>query len=237
MESNMERKANIMNLRYERKFRIKNQISLSRLIYIIKLNTFNFKIHYPRRRINNIYLDNHNYQNYTDNQVGISDRTKYRLRWYGNDIMQNNNLKFEKKNKFGWVGSKKTYDCEPFNFDKKKSVYNYFKNLMNELSINESLDIKNNFPVIMNAYTRIYFISRCERFRVTLDYKQEYFSIRRLGMRPIKKIFSDKNDFVLELKYDIKYDDTASEVSNQFPFLISKNSKYINGIDYLKEQF
>ena len=41
----------------------------------------------------------------------------------------------------------------------------------------------------------------------------------------------------MEVKYDVQHDDVSSQVTNYFPFSVSKNSKYVNGIEYIKTTF
>ena len=36
---------------------------------------------------------------------------------------------------------------------------------------------------------------------------------------------------VVELKYNLENDRLANSISNQFPFRLSKNSKYVNGVN------
>jgi SPX domain protein involved in polyphosphate accumulation len=56
----------------------------------------NFKILYPSRKINSIYIDTINYNFIRDNIDGISDRKKIRFRWYNSNIK---NIFFEIKKK------------------------------------------------------------------------------------------------------------------------------------------
>ena len=70
--------------RYELKFQL-TKASLEKLYcWIIKTNFgFGFKTAHPNRTINNIYYDAQNLKAFHDNENGISDRTKLRIRWYG----------------------------------------------------------------------------------------------------------------------------------------------------------
>ncbi|NPA45408.1 MAG: hypothetical protein GXO49_07735, partial [Chlorobi bacterium] len=46
-----------------------------------------------------------------------------------------------------------------------------------------------------------------------------------------KDKFIENNSVVLELKYNQENNDKASAISSQFPFRMTKNSKYVNGIE------
>ena len=44
---------------------------------------------------------------------------------------------------------------------------------------------------------------------------------------------ANDHDVIVELKYDTEHDEYANRISASFPFRLSKNSKYVNGIDQL----
>ena len=44
-------------------------------------------------------------------------------------------------------------------------------------------------------------------------------------------------DYVMEVKYPVKNDFNVRDVTNIFPQRLSRNSKYVNGIDLLKEKY
>ena len=48
------------------------------------------------------------------------------------------------------------------------------------------------------------------------------------------RIFSDEEKRVVELKYDQQDVDGAKDITKHFPFRVSKNSKYVIGIDRIK---
>ena len=52
------------------------------------------------------------------------------------------------------------------------------------------------------------------RFRNTLNYK-----------------YIDYKNIIVELKYDREIDDIANRISQFFPFSVTKNSKYVQGIE------
>ena len=223
-------------MRYERKFRI-DGISIDRINLLIKKNPFIFKKHYPNRIINNIYLDTNDYKNYNDNKVGIAHRQKHRIRWYGRSKTKNDNVKLEKKIKIGWVGTKEVYDIESIDFKNSKSFKNYFFNGMKKLPLKSLNEIKNLNPVLMNTYDRQYLISSCTRFRLTIDTNQEFFSIRKFKNNFFYRLPVNDSSIIMEVKYDVQHDDVSSQVTNYFPFSVSKNSKYVNGIEYIKTTF
>ena len=86
----------------------------------------------------------------------------------------------------------------------------------------------------MNSYNRQYYLSRNLKYRLTLDNDLEYYLLNQR-----KNSFSKlKNDFrnkILELKYLPNSNDTVEKVTNQFPFRITKSSKYITGLQLLND--
>ena len=81
------------NYRYERKFLITDS-TYSEVIVLIKNHPKIFREIFSKRLVNNIYLDTWDRKSYHENDSGISERIKYRIRWYGN-IFHNCN---DKKN-------------------------------------------------------------------------------------------------------------------------------------------
>ena len=71
------------NYRFERKFTIPDSYNLKHVESLIKRNTFLFREVFHERQVNNIYFDTAAYNDYFDNVLGVSDRKKIRIRWYG----------------------------------------------------------------------------------------------------------------------------------------------------------
>jgi hypothetical protein len=44
----------------------------------------------------------------------------------------------------------------------------------------------------------------------------------------------EDNKTVLEIKYNLEYDDQAPEITRQFPFRMEKNSKFVSGMSLFK---
>ena len=40
---------------------------------------------------------------------------------------------------------------------------------------------------------------------------------------------------IVELKYKLEHDNLANKVTTQFPFRLNKNSKYVNGMNTIKQ--
>ena len=80
--------------RFERKFVFK-QTSAKNIEILIKLNKVGFYEIFYERYINNIYFDTINFDNYYDNIDGVSDRVKYRVRWYNDFFLNSKDAVFD----------------------------------------------------------------------------------------------------------------------------------------------
>ena len=72
------------NRRIEKKWVFRNADYLLVLNSLLRSQFF-FKNHYPSRKVNSIYYDDINLSNIIQNLDGVSNRVKYRVRWYGSN--------------------------------------------------------------------------------------------------------------------------------------------------------
>lgn len=221
------------NLRYERKFIYQNS-DLEDVIQIVFANSFCFKEVFVKRKVNNVYFDDNNYSFYKQNVSGIGKREKFRLRWYGEDFNRVNGATFEIKIKYGEVGDKISYKMEDFKaslseLSKEEICYLISENVKNS---SDSLRIKFGQlqPTLYNSYERKYYLSFCEKFRITLDYNQEFFDPNAVNFLMSKQII-DEREIVLELKYNVEHDDEARRLTQELDSRLTKNSKYVNGVE------
>ena len=95
-----------MKYRYERKFLIRG-LEKNQVESIIKSHPGHFSEIFESRIINNIYFDTVNMSNFSENIIGISNRSKIRIRWYGSTFGNVENPLLEIKFKKGLLGRKK----------------------------------------------------------------------------------------------------------------------------------
>lgn len=222
----------ISNPRYERKFYLPTLLGSSFEI-ILRHHPIHFREVYPKRFVNNIYLDTNDLRNYSDNVVGISKRMKVRLRWYGTLFTTVEKPKLELKIKNNLLGTKPSFQLRKFNVDTELS-----KLLLNDIF--EDSDIRRDLflylksldLVLMNRYERKYFQSVDGKFRVTVDSKMEYYKLNQLKNGFTNKV-EDKNKTIVELKYGKDNDEEANNVTSRFPFRVNKISKYVEGVKNL----
>ncbi|MFT4801982.1 MAG: SPX domain protein involved in polyphosphate accumulation [Flavobacteriaceae bacterium] len=223
------------NYRYERKFTVPTSFSVDTIVQFIKRNKSLFREVFYQRKVNNIYFDTAGYNDYLDNVLGVSDRKKIRIRWYGDTFGEIVKPVLEIKIKKGIVGDKWSYKLKPFKLDNNftnKDIQEVFKSSDLPLPILES--VKMVTPTLLNSYNRKYYLSADNKYRVTVDFDLLYHKIdtrfNNFNLKPV----SDENK-IIELKYGLNDDTNANAISTQFPFRLNKNSKYVNGVNTIKQ--
>jgi SPX domain protein involved in polyphosphate accumulation len=221
------------SLRFERKF-IYKHISAEDIIQTeILTNPFCFKEVYHRRTINNIYFDDHDLTFYKQNVSGDGEREKYRLRWYTDVFSEINSPTFEIKKKMGDVGDKYSFKMKDTQFSlKNNSLKEIQKTLQQTMEDQNNLilatKLKSTKPAIFNSYERRYFLSNCKKYRITVDYNMCFYNPNTSNFST-SKITTD--DIILEFKYALPQDTQSREVSQHFSTRLSKNSKYVTGVE------
>lgn len=233
MEVPVEKINKKQNLRFERKFTCSG-VSKSALIATIKSHPAFFREIHETRKINNIYLDTNDLEYYKLNVLGVSERKKVRIRWYGKTFRKPPKLKLEYKLKSGQLGDKWTFRLKKFKV-KKGIDSEYLARQLQKSDLDNSVkeDIDTLFPTLLNTYKRTYFLSADKKFRLTLDEQMTYYYFDRKSNQFMFKVNQD-SDYILELKYLPQYDNDARLITTQFPWRLSKSSKYVNGIDKTK---
>lgn len=197
---------------------------------VVKHHPSYFNEIYQERNINNIYLDTPTLKYYYHNQVGTARREKMRIRWYGDLRGEIARPILEIKKKNGMTGTKRSYPLAPFTMDAElniRSLEMVFKNSELPDDIREMLTQVR--PTLVNRYRRKYFLDFSGDFRVTLDREMSYHPVLDQSVMPV--IMPEEKGTVVELKYDAPLDNEASRISNGFPFRMTKNSKYVKGIE------
>jgi len=216
--------------RYERKFKVPVSYHRSFIERAIKHNPFFFREIYNERQVNNIYLDTEELHDYFENVSGVANRKKIRIRWYGSTFGVIEHPVLEIKIKKGLVGDKWSYALPAFGLDDNfhhERIQELFKESDLPLPVLEKL--KSMRPVLINSYRRKYFLSADKNFRITLDTDLKYYPVNGGGFSRSMP-YRDDNQ-IIELKYALENEPVAGKVSAGFPFSLSKNSKYVNGIN------
>lgn len=188
--------------RFEKKF-VVDKTNLNSILFELKSNGY-FKL-FPNRIVNSIYFDDKDLNAYYENLNGLSNRTKYRFRFYGN-LSQNINGTFERKIKSNDVNYKLTES-------KKISLENLYKS--------KFPNKKNLSPNIHTKYQRYYFYNRFKNIRCTVDVGLKIINVKN---NLVKRF----NDIIIEFKCDKKI--IVNDVIKNANYNI-RCSKYCIGID------
>ena len=218
--------------RFERKFIIPERLTHS-IEEVIKSNSALMrKIFYPRF-VNNIYFDNPSFRFYFENIDGVCERMKMRIRWYGNLKDRIKKPVLELKQKHGLTGTKSFFRMPSFNLS---DIYQpgFLSSLFQKANLdmrkkNLILSLK---PTLINRYQRKYFLSLDQKFRLTIDDHLEYFPVsspEQLSSGGLK----DSLNMIMELKYSPIYQLESANITQEFPFRVIKNSKYVRGIQII----
>ena len=171
---------------------------------------------YPKRVINSIYFDTSNYSMYSDSMEGVVPRKKIRLRNYNYKFIFDKNVK--KEIKISSVeGRFKTSSLEKNPLIMMKLGY-----------MDHDYGLCN--PVINIVYERNYY--KVKNIRLTLDQKIIY---KRIYNGQISSFTTYDNSNVVELKFNSE--SLINSVIKNFPFEISRFSKYCRGIEFIKSNY
>ena len=222
--------------RYERKFFI-SELNRHEIESVVLLHPALFSEIHHERNVNNIYFDSVDMANFFDNVDGNSRRVKFRIRWYGKLLGEIKKPVLEVKIKNGQLGGKLHYPLKPFQMDK-----NFTNDSAREIALSAELPSDLNQIMVnlnctlLNSYTRKYFESGNKEFRITVDTGMKYINLSHLHNSYLSEL-NDYSHSILELKYDEACDDEAREITNCFPFRMTKSSKYVTGIEMLHGSF
>ena len=222
----------VSNIRFERKF-LFQRCHVQDIIQSVHRNSYGFQEIFHKRKVNNIYFDDSNYNYYKQNVEGVADRKKLRLRWYGEDTLTIENPTIEVKKKMGEAGDKDSFRLKGASFDLAAQTPSKVHQLLipltrQHVAVHHAL--KKLQPALINTYERRYFLSFCGRFRITVDFNQAFYNPNYTVLQHSER---NINDIVLELKYAVADDNEARQVSQQIKTRLSKNSKYVNGMNLL----
>ena len=207
--------------RFETKYIIDNKIDKFNFLKFLFKNGF-CEIH--KVRVNNsIYFDYSDLRSFHESEEGIEDRTKIRLRYYGEE----NNydiLKFtlEIKKSNAYFKTKIKSIIGNFNKISNDSEINFF---LNEIRVNKLR------PVLKVSYKRKYFLSE-KLGRITLD---ENIVYQKISWKKFLNTFNNYhyysyNNSIVEHKIE----SSLKQIDNQFiPLVKTRHSKYCEGIKCL----
>ena len=221
----------LRTFRYERKFLVE-ELMQAQVGALIRQHPRLFYSPYPPRYVNNLYLDTPDMSNYFDNVDGAMQRSKVRVRWYGEPFGEIARPMLEIKVKNGLVGTKHTYPLTGFCMD-KQFCDRLFQRVLSDSTLPPEvrLDLRNLNVVLFNRYYRYYYATHDNAFRLTLDTNQAFYKVNGLFGNQFLHRQINARDVIVELKYETEQEPQANRVAGYFPFRMTRNSKYVQGIE------
>lgn len=214
--------------RYEVKF-VGHPTQVAPLEGWVRSSSAGFFEPFPPRRVNNVYFDTFGYGAYEENLLGSSARQKLRFRWYGESLQPGRGVLEAKcrRNRLGW---KRSFPVEslPLEGVRWSEVRRKLRSQVPAAA--RLLMDANPFPVLVNSYQRRYFVSADGRVRLTLDRDQRAFDQRMLAYPNLERRAALPDSLVVEFKFALGDRRLASEVIDGIPLRVSRNSKYVIGV-------
>ena len=225
-------------MRFEDKYIVFPGTSVEQLF---EFNRYGFKEVFQERQVNSIYFDDRVFSCFNENLEGNPNRTKIRLRWYG-DAPLSSTLKktLEVKWKKSGVGGKDNFTITN-TFDEQDSVTYVLKELRTLSHKSKSASLGRALrmmllerEIIKISYVRKYFFSESLQCRATVD--------NHLSAYPMCEEFRALNRRVsptfrvVELKYDVSESFEARQYSNSLEIPRRSCSKYSWGVSQFNGQ-
>lgn len=183
---------------------------------------------HKKRTINSLYFDTINYKSAIDNIIGLSKRKKYRFRWYGDSIDTFGN--FEIKTKNNNLSQKETYPLDikvkDIDFNRMLDFNSSEFNALDE-KIRNKISSTKLFPNLFVEYNREYY--KFHNLDLTLDSNLCFSQFGGFEKKIVKKYL------IFEIKYNIKFENEVDTLLNNCQLAISRNSKYLQGLDHINK--
>lgn len=220
----------IRDYRYERKFLVE-ELDEEQVRMIVRRHPGMFHEPYPPRVVNNLYLDTEEMDNYYANLSGAAERCKVRVRWYGELFGAIASPVLEFKVKSGLVGTKHSYPFPAFRLDEDFSQ-RCFQEIVRDSNLPDYVrhHLRTLNLVLCNNYRRWYYATKDQHYRLTVDVDLAYYRVKKFGNRFVSRVLDDSR-VIVEMKYEKPFESQADQVAGFFPFRVTRNSKYVTGIE------
>ncbi|HAB19595.1 MAG TPA: polyphosphate polymerase domain-containing protein [Verrucomicrobiota bacterium] len=218
------------SFRFERKYHICESTPEEVEDWVLRCPAL-FREAYSPRFVNNIYLDSPDLASYFQNLAGVADRTKLRIRWYGDLFGPIGKPVLEYKIKRGTVGTKESHSLKPFIVARGFSGSD-LRPMLDDPGLPGPVqaELAHVEPVLINRYRRKYFISANRAYRITVDSELEFYRVHRHDNQFLARS-TLPDSTVMELKYSGAISDLDDRITNFFPFRVTRMSKYVSGLE------
>ena len=184
-----------------------------------------------RYEIHSLYFDEFKNSCIMDNNAGLSERYKYRIRYYGNS---HDSLKLERKEKYNGMCCKQSCNISQDTFQKlmDKKTEEVFWEAEDNVLKKFCIDIMTKLfePKVIIDYERTAYVEPITNVRITLDrnisaaYDTDSFLDGGYQHYPVQ----EKNEHVLEVKFDyILSGYIKNIIANELPAQTSFSKYYL----------
>jgi hypothetical protein len=199
----------------------------------VRVHTAQWRVAYPPRQVNNVYLDTPDFAGLLANLSGIAERSKLRLRWYGPDEARVTAGVLELKRKQGAAGWK--HLCAvPGTFDLGALSWRAFEQALRAAVPPHALAWLDRFavPVLINRYRRAYYETPDRDLRLTLDTELRAYDQRTSARPNLERSATMPEQIVVELKAPAEPGATRrlAQALAHFPVPADRFSKYVHGV-------
>ncbi len=215
----------ISNLRYELKYVLnyKDENDAKNWMY----HRTNVVSKFVPRYVNSLYFDDISFTSVRDNLAGVSDREKFRLRWYNN--FENPSPVIEKKMRKGRLGYKKSLKFDIFK-DKLfiSSPMEIANSVFDFLVKKQCLSCDFKLPVLYVQYLREYYEGK-DGLRITFDKDIKFGLVNGDKLIPNISTISN-NKMIMEIKFDPLIKNNVTSLLRNLNKSPTRNSKYLLGL-------
>ena len=186
---------------------------------------------YQQRLVNSLYYDTADLRSLKDNLYGIADRTKHRLRWYGNGRSNDtNSISLEVKRRTGRLNSKHRVAlpelADSIGGDSHYQIRENLMRLVHGIQGFERLAMY--FPTMQIQYSREYF-EDVYGLRITLDQDIGFY------LTPLNEnlYFGQGIQYpwcVMEIKFPRDLKSNVSQTMRRLKISPKRHSKYAAGL-------
>ena len=195
--------------------------------YLLNLLRFlEFKEIYEKRKINSIYLDTFDLNDFKDTVDGEKQRSKLRVRWYGQTFNSTIKPILENKIKINNKNFKIKQNLKNLQILNDLS-YNKIKKYLNDSEVQDPnilVKFQRRNPNIFISYDRRYYMFK--NIRITMDSNLHYRDFYKNNKISINDFIKKKNFHILEMKYDDDQFNNVTILTNKFKNRVTKFSKY-----------
>jgi hypothetical protein len=220
------------DLRYELRC-VSDLEQLGSLLNWIELHPASFRAAYPDRVVNNVYFDTFELGCFAQNLAGVSDRAKYRFRWYGDSFSPKDGV-FEIKERLGLLGRKERYPVELSNSLDCLSFEASRSEILAQVPGAAAARFRPiSDPILINRYSRQYFESFDRRVRITIDQQLRVYDQRQAARPRTRFPQNSPNIVILECKFSARDATDTRRLLGGLPGRMSRCSKYVLGVQGL----